>query len=69
MFNTSWSRGAFVHSVQTVKAHDETREQALARHLADVEAVVAELGVDAESPQQFEPVEPAAPAAPAAPVA
>ena len=73
MFTTSWSRGPFVHSVQTTKSHDEDDAGALSRHLATVGLMVDQVGEpDQEAPVTLEAIAgmdptPAPAATPAAP--
>lgn len=44
MFTTSWSRGPFVHSINTTPAHNESRADALNRHEATVAQALDQLG-------------------------
>ena len=72
MFTTSWSRGPFVHSVQTNQAHNEDAAGALTRHLATVGLMVDQVGEpDQEAPAADETTEPTPTPTPtpAAPVA
>ena len=75
MFTTTWSRGPFVHSVQTTRSHDEDDAAALSRHLATVNLVLDTVGQPdgpdelPEAPEPAAAAAPLEPAPPAAPVA